>query len=63
MLDVVVMKLGMGGIFCYILLCRVQYDGFRNCCETNRSHKPQGCRNMEGKVVGDSIVLTSAQLC
>jgi hypothetical protein len=63
MLDGVVMKLEIGGIFCYILLYIIQYDDFRNCCLTKRSHKPQGCRNLEGKVVGDSIVLTSAQLC
>lgn len=32
MLDVVVVKLEGGGIFCYILLYIIQYDEFRNCC-------------------------------
>lgn len=62
MLDGVVKKSEVGGILCYILQYIVQYDDFKKCCEAKRSHKPQGCQNLEGKDVGDSIVLTSAQL-
>lgn len=63
MFDGVMKKSEVGGKLCYILLYVVQYDDFRKCCEAKRGHKPQGCQNLEGKVVGDSIVLTSAQLC
>lgn len=52
MLDDVVMKLEGGGMLCYILLYTIQYDDFINCWETNRSYKPQGCRNLEGESCG-----------